>query len=286
MKIDEAKRIMKTETTKERETALYTLYNVKTQKDVLEQFKTKVTALKVVPYENKRMGKAKVQLKVNAQYQEQYIKLLELVLEYSHAIFFLYSNGRINKNIKAYEKIARLSIKAENVEKAFDNFKRIYSYREPQKESQEESQEEVKVIDSSCLALEHIRKLKELINTDIIVKRETIEDKKAYMKFAIVSLAVGITAKDILDVKYSISPKKTILDYEYVNSLVSELRAYQKERIKPLSERGIRNGVDNLKLPMSESLYYHANKKYSHCRNFNHLIYLNKECLTSSTQKN
>jgi len=283
MKINEAKKIMKSETTKERENAFYTLYSVDSQKDVLEQFRAKVTALKVVPYENKRMSKAKVQLKIEAQYQEQYIKLLELILEYSHAIFFLYSKERINKNFSTYRKVAMQSIKSENVEKAFSQFKRLYNYKEAIEEPTKTIEESTMIVDDNCLALEHINTLEDMLEKDIKVMGGSVEDKRAYIKFAIISLATGATAKDILDVEYNIDLKKSIFNHKYITNLVSELRTYQTER--KLSERGIRNGIDKLKLSMSTKLHEKVDKKYSHCRNFNHLIYLHKSCQTSSTQK-
>jgi len=282
MKINEAKKIMKSDTTKERENAFYTLYNVKSQKEVLEQFKSKVTALKVEPYQNKRMSKAKVELKVNAQYQEQYIKLLELILEYSHAIFFLYSKERINKNFSAYRKVAIESIKNENVEKALKQFNRLYNYKEPTEEPTN-TEEPIMIIDNDCLALEHIDTLKTELTKDTKVMGGKLDDKKAYIKFAIVSLSTGATPKDMLDVDYNIDPKKSIVDFENINTLITELRAYQAER--KLSERGIRNGIDKLELPMSKALHEKIKGKYSHCRNFNHLIHLYKECITSSHQK-
>ena len=285
MKINEAKKIMKSETTKERENAFYTLYGVDSQKDVLEQFKAKVTALKVVPYTNKRMSKAKIELKVNAQYQEQYTKLLELILEYSHAIFFLYSKERINKNFSTYRKVAIQSIKAENVERAFSQFKRLYNYKEAVEEPTKPIEEPI-IIDDNCLALEHINTLKDMLDKDIKVMGGSVDDKKAYMKFAIISLATGETARDILDIDYPIDPyHNALIDYEYIKNLIIEIREYQTKRSKPLSERGIRNGVDKLKLSMSKKLHEKVDEKYSHCRNFNHLIYLHKECRTSSTQK-
>ena len=285
MEINEAKKIMKSETTKERGNAFYTLYGVDSQKDVLEQFKGKVTALKVVPFENKRMSKAKVELKVNAQYQEQYTKLLELILEYSHAIFFLYSKERINKNFSTYKKIAIQSIQAENVERAFSQFKRLYNYKEAIEEPTKPI-EDTMIIDNDCLALEHINTLRDMLNEDIKVMGGSVEDKKAYMKFAIISLAIGETSKNILDVEYPIDPyRNAIIDYEYIKTLIKELREYQIKRSKPLSERGIRNGIDKLKLSMSKKLHEKIDKKYSYCRNFNHLIHLHKECRTSSTQK-
>jgi hypothetical protein len=283
MKINEAKKIMKSDTTKERENAFYTLYNVKGQKEVLEQFKSKVTALKVEPYQNKRMSKAKVELKVNAQYQEQYIKLLELILEYSHAIFFLYSKERINKNFSAYIKVAMQSIKTENVERAFSQFKRLYNYKEAIEEPIKTREEPTETIDNDCLALEHINTLKTELAKDIKVMGGSVDDKKAYIKFAIVSLATGATPKDMLAVDYNIDPKKSIVAFENINTLITELRAYQTER--KLSERGIRNGIDKLELPMSKALHEKVKGKYSHCRNFNHLIHLYKECITSSHQK-
>ena len=285
MKLSEAKTIIKKETTKEREKAFFTLYGVKTQKDVMEQFKNKVIALKVEPYTNKRMGKAKVELKVKAQYQEQYISLLELLLEYSHAIFFLYSKDRINKNISMYKRIAIESIRKDNVEKAFNNLNRIYNYKELiLSEEKKTSSEETIAINSNCLAIEHINTLKaELSKNDLKVKGGgSVEDKKAYMKFAIVSLATGAIASDILDGSYT--PNNIIYDDRYINKLIKELREYQVER--KLSMRGIRNGVDKLKLPMSESLYNKINKKYSHCRNFNHLVFLYRECKTTTPPKN
>ena len=290
--LKKARKIIKSKTTKERENAFYTLYGVDSQKDVLEQFKTKVVALKVVPYTNKRMSKAKIELKVDAQYQEQYTKLLELILNYSNAIFFLYSRDRINKNLLEYRKIALKNIKKENVEKAFSNLARIYSYKEDTGESTTDTEEPTTdteeptmIIDNDCLALEHINTLKTELAKDIKVMGGSVEDKKAYMKYAIVSLATGATPKDMLDTAYNIDPKKSIFDYEYINNLVMELRAYQTERAKPLSERGIRNGVDKLNLSMSKKLHEKVDKKYSHCRNFNHLIHLHKECKTSSTPK-
>jgi len=281
MKLNEAKKIMKKETTTERESAFYTLYGVGTQKEVLEQFRSEVTALKVIPFKNNRMKKEKVEQKVNAQYQEQYIKLLELILKYSHAIFFLYSKERINKNFSAYRKVAIESIKKENVEKAFKSFNRLYNYQEPTTEPIEEPSEDL-IIDDSCLALKHIEALKEQLSKDLKVMGGSVDDKKAYMKIAIVSLATGATAKEITDKDYTIDLKRTIYDVKYIETLISEIRAYQQTRVKPLSERGIRNGIDKLKLSMSETLYSKIDKKYSHCRNFNHLISLYKECLTST----
>ncbi|MCK4441060.1 MAG: hypothetical protein KAU90_03580 [Sulfurovaceae bacterium] len=283
MNINEAKKIMKKETTIERESAFYTLYGVRTQKEVLEQFKREVTALKVIPFENKRMKKEKVAEKVNAQYQEQYTKLLELILKYSHAIFFLYSKERINKNFSAYRKVAIESIKDDNVERAFKNFARLYNYKEPIATEEPKAIEEPIAIDNNCLALEHIEKLRKELESDLKVMGGSVEDKKAYIKFAIISLAIGAMAKDITDESYQMDPKASIYDFSYIETLVSELRAYQKDR--KLSERGIRNGVDKLKLAMSEALYTKTGKKHSHCRNFNHLIHLYKECLTSSTPK-
>ena len=285
MNIEQAKRLIKSENSKERENAFFTLYGVRTQKEVLEQFRTEVTTLKVTPYQNKRMSEAKVKLKIDEQYQEQYIKLLELILKYSHAIFFLYSKERINKNLSNYRKIAIESIKSENVEKAFKQFSRIYNYQEP---TTTKPQKEVKeIIDDNCLALEHINTLKEELKKDIKVMGGSVEDKKAYMKFAIISLAIGETSKNILDVEYPIDPyHNSIIDYKYIETLIKELREYQTKRPKPLSERGIRNGIDKLKLSMSKNLYEKINKKYSHCRNFNHLIHLHRECKTSSTPKN
>jgi len=282
MKLNEAKKIMKKETTTERESAFYTLYGVRTQKEVLEQFRSEVTALKVIPFKNNRMKKEKVEQKVNAQYQEQYIKLLELILKYSHAIFFLYSKERINKNFSAYRKVAIESIKKENVEKAFKSFNRLYNYQEPTEETEEPTEEPILIIDDSCLALKHIEALKEQLSKDLKVMGGSVDDKKAYMKIAIVSLATGATAKEITDKGYTIDPKRTIYNTEYIETLISEIRAYQQTRVKPLSERGIRNGIDKLKLSMSETLYNKIDKKYSHCRNFNHLISLYKECLTSN----
>ncbi len=273
---------MKINTAKERENAFYTLYGVKGQKDVLEQFKARVTALKAVPFENNRMSKENVEKENKARYKEEYIQLLELILEYSHAMFFLYSKDRINKNFSAYSKVANQLLRAENVKKAFSKFKRLHNYIEPKEES--ETEESVMIIDSSCLALEHIDTLKkELEKDDIKIMGGSVDSRKAYIKFAIVSLATGANSKDILDVNYDISPKKSIVDFEYINTLVSELRAYQAER--KLSERGIRNGIDKLKLSMSNGLHEKVRKKYSHCRSFNHLIYLHKEAYTSSTPK-
>ena len=206
-------------------------------------------------------------------------------MKYSHAIFFLYSKERINKNLSNYRKIAIESIKSENVEKAFKQFSRIYNYQEP---TTTKPQKEVKeIIDDNCLALEHINTLKEELKKDIKVMGGSVEDKKAYMKFAIISLAIGETSKNILDVEYPIDPyHNSIIDYKYIETLIKELREYQTKRPKPLSERGIRNGIDKLKLSMSKNLYEKINKKYSHCRNFNHLIHLHRECKTSSTPKN
>jgi hypothetical protein len=282
MKTIEAKKIMKKETTIERESAFYTLYGVKTQKEVLEQFRAKVIALKVVPFENKRMKKEKVEEKVNVQYEKQYTQLLELIFNYSHAIFFLYSKERINKNFSAYRKVAIESIKDDNVEKAFKNFERLYNYEEPKEEVTEEP---ILIIDNNCLALEHIENLKNELSKDLKVMGGSVEDKRAYIKFAIVSLATGATAKDITEEGHVIEPKSSIYDFEYIETLILEIRAYQKNRDKPLSERGIRNGVDKLNLPLSETLYIKIDKKYSHCRNFNHLIHLHNSCLTSSAPK-
>jgi len=244
MKINEAKKIMKLETTKERENAFYTLYDVDGQKEVLEQFQAKVTALKLP----KRASKAKV--------QEQYINLLELVLEYSHAIFFLYSKDRINKNINAFKKMALAVIREENVIKAFKQFNRLYDYREQNQEPQEpqEPQEQI-IIDSDCLALEHIDNLQKELDNDITVSGGSVEDKKAYMKFAIIALATGATASEITDSSYSIDLKKTSLfDSDYVGQLIGEIREYQETRQKPLSERGIRNGVEKLKLAITSNM--------------------------------
>ena len=280
MKINEAKKIMKKETTGEREEAFYTLYGVKTQKDVLEQFRVKVTALKVIPFSNKRMSEKRVQEEIKAQYKEQYIKLLELILEYSHAMFFLYSKDRINKNFSAYKKVAIESIKSENVENAFKQFKRLYNYQEPTGEPTKKEEPTI-VINNNCLALGHINNLKSDLGKDLKVMGGSVDDKKAYIRFAIISLATGATANDITDIEYQIEGNNSIYDFDYIKGLISDIREYQQTRATPLSERGIRNGIDNLKLPMSKGLHEKIDKKYSHCRNFNHLIYLYRECKIS-----
>ena len=285
MKINEAKKIMKLETTKERENAFYTLYDVDGQKEVLEQFQAKVTALKLP----KRASKAKV--------QEQYINLLELVLEYSHAIFFLYSKDRINKNINAFKKMALAVIREENVIKAFKQFNRLYDYREQNQEPQQ--QEEQIIIDNDCLALEHIENLKKELDSDITVEGGgSVEDKKAYMKFAIIALATGATASEITDTGYFIEDRVSIYDNKYISKLVEELREYSSNRTASkinketqkrewvrcnFSERGIRNGVDKLKLNLSVSLWERIGSKATHCRNFYHLSFLYAECI--ATQK-
>jgi len=271
MKINEAKKIMKLETTKERENAFYTLYGVDGQKEVLEQFQAKVTALKLP----KRTSKAKI--------QEQYINLLELVLEYSHAIFFLYSKDRINKNINAFKKMALAVIREENVTKAFKQFNRLYDYKEQNQEPQE--QEQQIIIDNDCLALEHIDNLKKELDSDITVSGGSVEDKKAYIKFAIIALATGATASEITDKEYPIENRASIYNEKFISKVTKELRAYQENRDKPLSERGIRNGIDKLKLSLSVNLRDKIGDKATHCRNFYHLSFLYSECKTSSTSK-
>ena len=286
MELNKAKSIMKKETTKERENAFFTLYGVDSQKDILEQFRAKVTALKVVPFSSTRMSKAKLTEKIEAQYTEQYTQLLELILEYSHAIFFLYSKERINKNFSSYRKVAIESIREDNVKKAFGQFKRLYNYKEETEETgQTEQKESQEAVNNDCLALQHIETLKSDLNGELSVMGGSVDDKKAYMKFAIISLATGANATDITDPKHTIDTGKAIYDHLYIDTLIKEIRAYQETRKKPLSARGIRNGVDKLKLPLSTKLKEKIGEKATHCRNFNHLLSLHNECQTSSTQK-
>jgi len=267
----------------ERNKAFYTLYGVESQKDILEQFRSKVISLKIEPITNKRLSAKTKREREEREVLKQYTKLLELILNYSHAIFFLYSKSQINKNLIAYQKVALESIGEENVRKAFGMVKRLRDYKEPTEELTKNAEEPL-VINSDCLALEHIKTLKsDLENDNLNVRIDQKEDKKAYMKFAIISLATGATAKDITDIDYQIDLDKSIYtDTSYINQLIKDIREYQKTRTKPLSERGIRNGIDNLKLPLSQKLkdkIENKNKKATHCRNFYHLVFLYNECI-------
>jgi len=289
MKINEAKKIMKLETTKERENAFYTLYGVDGQKEVLEQFQEKLIALRVIPETNRRMKRENLKKINDAKYTEQYLELLELILEYSHAIFFLYSKDRINKNINIFKKMALKEISVDNVNKAFKQFNRlphIYKEQNQEGEGEHENQEEQITIDNDCLALEHIKNLRKELDSDITVSGGgSIEDKKAYMKFAIIALATGATASEITDKEYPIENRASIYDEKFIIKTTKELRVYQENRDKPLSERGIRNGIDKLKLSLSVKLGDKLGDKATHCRNFYHLSFLYSECKTSSTPK-
>lgn len=319
---NERAKLNKIEDAQERENAFYTLYGVKTQKEILEQFKAKVVALKVVPTDNNRMKKENRDKLDQENYQEQYTKLLELVLEYSHAIFFLYSKWRINKNLTAYRKVAIESIHQDNVKKAFELIKRLRDYQEPTEEPREEP---ITVVDNDCLALKHIEDLKGILeegNPNVRVDQK--DDKLAYIRFAIVSLATGATASEIIDSLVA-EEKKSIYDTKYINKLISEIREYQKKRTvgkkkkqTALTERGVRNGVEKLNIPISKTLYIkikesnikritvlqkklEGTKKEDEkekiinliekmkedptsCRNFNDFCFLYNECHTSSPQ--
>jgi hypothetical protein len=285
----EIKKQIKQADIKERSEAFYTLYGVDSQKELLEQFESKVTALKVEPITNKRLSAKSKREREEKNLSEQYTKLLELILNYSHAIFFLYSKSQINKNLIAYQRVALKNIDESNVKKAFGLVKRLRDYKAPKEEPKEDKKEPL-VVNSDCLAVEHINTLKSDLESDNInVRVDQKEDKKAYMKFAIISLATGTTASEITDSSYNIDLEKTsIFDSAYIGQLIEEIREYQETRQKPLSERGIRNGVDKLQLPLSANLKKELEEKASkakkelptHCRNFNHLAFLYNECRT------
>lgn len=221
----------------ERENAFYTLYRVTKSKDVLTQFEVRVSELKI----ETKPKKAK-------ELEEQYTKLLELVLNYSHAIFYLYSKSQINKNLIAYRRVALNHIDSNNTDKAFKLVARLRDY----KEQSEPSEEPIVVVDSKCLALDHIEELKkDLENDNINAKTGVKEDKKAYMKIAIIALGTGARVGEIMS-DFEANPKKTIFDAKYLNKLLKEIQEYQKER--KLSERTIRNGIDNLELGLSKAL--------------------------------
>ena len=290
MLTNEIKKTIKLSDSKERSEAFFTLYGAKSQKELLEQFENKVKALRVTPAKTGRQS-AKVRKaeksRVETETANQYPLLLELVLEYSHAIFFLYSKSQINKNIIAYQKVALTHLDESKVKKVFGFIKRLRDYKEIPETSTGEGEKEVKVIDSSCVALENINTLKTALdNNDLKVRKDQVEDKKAYMKFAIISLATGATATDITDIDYTIDTGRSIFDSAYIGQLIEEIREYQETRQKPLSERGIRNGVDKLQLALSPKLKKELDEKAkkaekalsTHCRNFNHLVALYKEC--------
>ena len=281
----EIKKQIKQADIKERSEAFYTLYGVDSQKELLEQFESKVTALKVEPITNKRLSAKSKKEREDKKLSEQYTKLLELILNYSHAIFFLYSKSQINKNLIAYQRVALKNIDESNVKKTFGLVKRLRDYKAPKEEPKEK---EPLVVNSDCLAVEHINTLKSDLESDNLnVRVDQKEDKKAYMKFAIISLATGTTASEITDSSYNIDLEKTsIFDSAYIGQLIEEIREYQETRQKPLSERGIRNGIDKLQLPLSANLKKELEEKASkakkelptHCRNFNHLAFLYNEC--------
>lgn len=275
MNLEKVKKENRLQDERERKQAFLTLYSVDSQKDLLEQFESKLTALKVEPTTNKRMKKENREKLDRQNLEAQYTRLLELCLEYSHAIFFLYTKHSINKNITAYRRVALAILDKDNVERAFSMLKRLRDYREPQ---QTEEKKEIKFIDSDCLALSNIESLRATLKGDLGVRSDQIEDKKFYIKIAIVALAIGANYKEIIEgVKYN----NIYNDKNYIESLLKDVREYQAER--GLSDRGIRNGVDKLKIPLSLKLKEKIGDKATHCRNFNHLRFLYIECSTSST---
>lgn len=274
---NEFTKLNRLEDERERKLAFTTLYNVDSQKELLEQFESKVTALKVEPTTNKRMKKANREKLDRQNLEAQYTKLLELCLEYSHAMFFLYTKHSINKNITAYRRMALSLLDKDNVERAFSMLKRLRDYREPQ---QIEAPQPLRAIDNDCLALSNIESLRELLKGDLGVRSDQIEDKKFYIKMSIISLSTGANAKDIIDNEIG---KIIYSDSDYISNLISDVQKYQAN--KKLSDRGIRNGVDKLRIPLSVKLKEKVGDKATHCRNFNHLVFLYRECLTSSTPK-
>jgi len=291
----------------EREKAFFTLYGVKSQKEILGLFEKEVKEIKIISTKKKLSKKAKEEQE--QKIEEQYPKILELILKYSHAIFYLYSKNQINKNIVAFRKVAIEEINSENVDKAFKMINRLRDYKEEPK-----TKEQTQTIDSDCVGLSHIEKLKKDLEEDNIkANTANLEDKRTYAKVAIIALATGARIGEILK-DFEIDKNSTIYDVEYIGKLLKEVQEYQSLRTdkngkkNPFSERVIRNGIDNLKLPLSQQLKESEEKSYeasfekwqeahekweqsdkaqrepakpilsTHCRNINHLNFLYKEC--------
>ena len=292
----------------EREKAFFTLYGVKSPKEILGLFEKEVKKIKITPIQKKLSKKAKEEQEQKS-IEEQYPKILELILKYSHAIFYLYSKNQINKNIVYFRKVAIENINDENVDKAFKAINRLRDYKEEPK-----AKEHTQTIDSDCVALSHIEKLKKDLDEDNIKANTAIkEDKRTYAKVGIVALATGARVGEILK-DFKIDKNSTIYDVEYIGKLLKEVQEYQSIRTdkkgekNPFSERVMRNGIDNLKLPLSQQLKESEEKSYeasfekwqeahekweqsdkaqrepakpilsTHCRNINHLNFLYKEC--------
>ena len=289
---------------KERENAFYTLYGVKSQKAILELFEDEVSKLKIIFTQEKKLSKKAKEMQEQKSKEVQYPKILELILKYSHAIFYLYGKSQINKNLIAFRKVAMINIDDENVDKAFKTINRLRDYKE------EKEEEEELIITGSCLALGLIERLKKQLEDGVKAnKGGNKEDKEAYIQIAIIALSTGAKHKEILDEKlsYSIDPKKSLYDVEYISNLLLNIQEYQKTR--NFSERVVRNGIDNLELPLSQELqekeaesyqssfekWQEAHKEWEqsdktkrepakpilskHCRNINHLNFLYKECV-------
>ena len=293
----------------EREKAFYTIYEVTSQKDLLANFERDV---KIIAFATEKISKAS-KTKQNKALEQEYTSLLELMLNYSHAIFYLYSKSQINKNLIAYRKIALNHLNAKNVNDAFKLVARLRDYKEQEQEPKEEP---LKVLDSDCVALEHINSLKDkLEKDDIDAKTGSKEDKIVYMKIAIIALGTGARIGEIIST-FEANPNNTIFDAKYLNRLLKEVQEYQGEREFP--ERTIRNGIDNLKLALSKKLQKQEEKSYndslekwetaikeweqdekpkkdkglkfqrepskpklsSHCRNINHLNSLYNYCIS------
>ena len=301
-------KLNRTDDLRERENAFYTLYGVKSQKEILGLFEDEVKEIKITPIKKKLAKKAK-EMQEQKSIEEQYPKILELILKYSHAIFYLYSKNQINKNIISFRKIAMININDENVNKAFKMINRLRDYKEEPK-----TKEHTQTINSDCVALSHIEKLKKDLEEDNIKANTAIkEDKRTYAKVGIVALATGARVGEILK-DFEIDEATTIYDAKYIDRLLKEVQEYQNIRTdkngtkKPFSERVVRNGIDNLKLPLSQQLkeseensyqtsfekWQEAHEKWeqsnkaqrepakpilsTHCRNINHLNFLHKEC--------
>jgi len=275
-----------------REETFLLVYGVKAPKAVFELYKEDLMQVK-------RLSKTK-----------QETGLLKLVTKYSYAILYCYGHISIRNNRDEYRKEAvkvlgslkkvsrnfksgsrvievddREDYGTKLVYDAFDLIKIPTEPKEPKT-----SKKDLNDSSNTCIAKDEINRLKEELDTKSykLSKGQKEEDKKIFIKVALVALSTGARLKEITETLELSSKKGVIyftneedteegiileLDIKTVRAYLKDIRSHYSERIAKGTDisTGIRKAVKRLNIP--------------NCGNTNNLNTLYRDCLTSSTPK-
>jgi len=284
-----------------REELLQAFYKSTSKKEILENFNIELTQIKG----------SKI---------ERYTQLLEQILKYSHAIIFGHKVRTATEWKKDFLEMAeqnkKLNLDKKDIDKAFSFIRSTYK-REIKRMATAEPKppKPTKTIESSdCVARIEIERLKTQLDnrTYKLTRSQKEEDKRTYIKIAIVALATGENLPSITETLKVTQEKGNIYFSDGVEKIkgailwhqeekdeaknldkaratvqgyLRDIKNHYKEKIEKKSNigSGIRKGIVALDIKREPRKGKATDATIEICKNFYDLNALYRECLTSST---